>query len=109
MIYEIQNSKLQSFKHTFDYNACKKKYEYYNQMNLKEFKRCLKNRQTIGEIGHLCCFVLWVKHKERYEYRQVLSDYGIIHLLFHCVENKRLVSRHAKEIKELFTKDIKLT
>ncbi|WP_438710843.1 hypothetical protein ACSTS3_19590 [Aquimarina muelleri] len=106
--YEIQNRKLQSFKHTFDYNFCKRKYEEYAALDLKEFRKCLKDRNKLGEIGHLCCFILWVKNKEGYEYRDSLGDYGIIHLLFHCVEAKHNAMIHAEYIFELFKQDIKL-
>jgi hypothetical protein len=41
--YEIQNRKLQSYKHTFDYNFCKRKYDEYAFMTLDEFRECLKD------------------------------------------------------------------
>ncbi|WP_282080885.1 hypothetical protein [Aquimarina algiphila] len=106
--YEIQNRKLQSYKHTFDYNFCKRKYNQYARMTLEEFKGCLKDRKKIGELGHLCSFILWIKNKEKHEYRDTLGDYGIIHLLFHCVENKHHVEIHAEYILMLFKEDIKL-
>ncbi len=77
-------------------------------MTSEEFKECLKDTQKLGEIGHLCCFILWVKNKERHEYRGALGDYGIIHLLFHCVEAKHHTEIHAEYIHMLFKEDIKL-
>ena len=105
--YEIQSRDLKSFKHTFDYDFCKKKYTEYAFMDIDEFSTCLKNRQKLGEIGHLCCFILWVKNKEQYQYRDSLGDYGLLHLLFHCVEDKSEVKRHAAYIHKLFKEDIK--
>ncbi len=106
--YEIQNRNLRSYKHTFDYNFCKKKYNEYAFMKTEEFKESLFDQEKLGEIGHLCCFILWVKNKEQSEYRDSLGDYGLIHLLFHCVENKEYVNIHAEYIHELFKEDIKL-
>ncbi len=106
--YEIQNRKLQSYKHTFDYDFCKKKYDEYARMSLKKFRECLKDSQKLGEIGHLCCFILWVKNKAKHEYRDSLGDYGLIHLLFHCIEDKHHVEVHAEYIHMLFKEDIKL-
>ena len=106
--YEIQSRDLKSFKHTFDYSFCKQKYDEYASMDLKAFTKCLKDPAKLGEIGHLCCFVLWVKNKEQYEYRDTLGDYGLIHLLFHCVENGHSVEIHADYIHMLFKEDIKL-
>ncbi|TSE05228.1 hypothetical protein [Aquimarina algiphila] len=108
LTYEIQNRKLQSYKHTFDYNFCKRKYNEYARMTIEEFKECLKDRNKLGEIGHLTAFILWVKNKERHEYRDALGDQGIIHLLFHCAENKHHADIHAEYIHELFKEDIKL-
>ncbi|GAA0716733.1 hypothetical protein [Aquimarina litoralis] len=106
--YEIQNRKLRSYKHTFDYNFCKQKYNEYARMDLDKFKACLKKPEKIGEIGHLCSFILWVKNKEQDEYRDCLGDYGLIHLLFHCLENKHNIEVHAEYIHMLFKEDIKL-
>ncbi|MDY8135203.1 hypothetical protein [Aquimarina sp. 2201CG5-10] len=106
--YEIQDRKLNSFKHTFDYNFCKRKYDEYARMSLEEFRECLKDRQKLGEIGHLCCFILWVKNIEQHEYRDTLGDYGLIHLLFHCMENHDAADMHAQYIHMLFKEDIKL-
>jgi len=106
--YEIQNRKLKLYKHTFDYNFCKQKYNEYALMELDEFKNCLKDPQKLGEIGHLCCFILWVKNKERYEYRDTLGDYGLIHLLFHCMEDPGHADTHGVYIHTLFKEDIKL-
>ncbi len=106
--YEIQDRNLQSHKHTFDYNFCKMKYNEYARMELEEFRECLKDRHKLGEIGHLCCFVLWAKNKEQHEYRDALGDYGLIHLLFHCVEGGDQAERHAGYIFELFKEDIRL-
>ena len=106
--YEIQNRKLQSYKHTFDYDFCKKKYDEYARMSLKKFRECLKDSQKLGEIGHLCCFILWVKNKAKHEYRDSLGDYGLIHLLFHCVEDTYHAEEHADYIHMLFKEDIKL-
>ncbi len=106
--YEIQNRRLKSYKHTFDYKFCKQKYDEYALMPLDEFKDCLKDRKKLGEIGHLCCFILWIKNMERHEYRDSLGDYGLIHLLFHCTENKKDVELHAEYIHTLFKEDIKL-
>lgn len=106
--YEIQNRNLQSYKHTFDYNFCKRKFNEYARMELKEFKECLKDRTKLGEIGHLSSFILWVKNKDKHEYRQALSDYGLIHLLFHCVESKHNAELHAKYIHMLFKEDVRL-
>ncbi|MDY8137591.1 hypothetical protein [Aquimarina sp. 2201CG5-10] len=106
--YEIQDRKLNSFKHTFDYNFCKRKYNEYARMPLDEFKECLKDRQKLGEIGHLCCFILWVKNKEQFEYRDTLGDRGLIHLLFHCLENDDSIEMHVQYIHELFKEDIEL-
>ncbi|TSE06386.1 MULTISPECIES: hypothetical protein [Aquimarina] len=108
MNYEIQNRKLQSYKHTFDYNFCKRKYNEYARMTLDQFRECLKDPQKLGEIGHLCSFILWVKNKEKHEYRDALGDYGLIHLLFHCLENKHHAEIHAEYIHVLFKEDIKL-
>lgn len=107
--YEIQNRKLRSYKHTFDYNFCKQKYNEYAMMELKEFKKCLKKPDKLGEIGHLCSFILWVKNKEQDEYRDCLGDYGLIHLLFHCLESKHNADIHAEYIHMLFKEDIKLS
>jgi len=52
--YEIKNRKLRTYKHTFDYNFCKQKYDEYAHMDLEEFKECLRDPRKIGEIGHLC-------------------------------------------------------
>ncbi len=106
--YEIQNRKLQSYKHSFDYNFCKRKYNEYALMKLDDFRECLKDPQKIGEIGHLCSFIMWVKNKERHEYRDSLGDYGLIHLLFHCLESKENANLHAEYIHTLFKEDIKL-
>ncbi len=106
--YEIQNRKLQSYKHTFDYNFCKRKYNEYALMKLNDFKKCLKDPQKVGEIGHLCSFILWIKNKEKHEYRDSLGDYGLIHLLFHCLESKHDADTHAEYIHTLFKEDIKL-
>lgn len=108
MKYEISDRKNRYFKHTFDYNFCKRKYNEYASMTIEEFAECLKKRSKLGEIGHLCCFILWIKNKEQYEYREVLGDYGIIHLLFHCVESKEEAKRKAEYIFELFKTDIQL-
>lgn len=107
--YEIQNRNLKSYKHTFDYGFCKIKYEEYANMSLEKFKGVLKKRKKLGEIGHLCSFILWVKNKEQDEYRDCLGDYGLIHLLFHCVENKHNIDVHAEYIHKLFKEDIKLS
>ncbi|WP_074406655.1 hypothetical protein [Aquimarina megaterium] len=107
--YEIQNRKLATFKHTFDYNFCKRKYNEYALMDLEKFKECLLDKETLGEIGHLCCFVLWAKNKEQHEYRDSLGDYGIIHLIFHCIESIDQVELHAEYIHRLFKEDIKLS
>lgn len=106
--YEIQNRKLISYKHTFDYNFCKRKYNDYALMDLKNFKEALKDKSKLGEIGHLCCFILWIKNKEQYEYRETLGDYGLIHLLFHCMEDEDSVELHAEYIHNLFKEDIRL-
>ncbi|WP_146052707.1 MULTISPECIES: hypothetical protein [Aquimarina] len=106
--YEIQNRKLQSYKHTFDYNFCKRKYNEYACMPLEEFKKCLSNAQKLGEIGHLCSFIYWIKNKERHEYRDTFGDYGLIHLLFHCLEGAEQVNIHAEYIHSLFKEDIRL-
>lgn len=106
--YEIQNRNLHTHKHTFDYNFCKQKYTEYALMDLEQFKECLLDQNKLGEIGHLACFVLWVKNKEQYEYRDSLGDYGLIHLLFHCVENKEHVNIYGEYIHMLFKEDIKL-
>ena len=106
--YEIQNRKRHSYKHTFDYNFCKRKYNEYALMELDEFRECLKDPEKLGEIGHLCCFILWVKNKEKHEYRDALGDYGLIHLLFHCLENKHHAALHAGYIHLLFKEDIRL-
>ncbi|SHJ45111.1 hypothetical protein SAMN04488508_10924 [Aquimarina spongiae] len=108
MNYEIQNRKLQSYKHTFDYNFCKRKYNEYANMELDKFIKCLKDSRKIGEIGHLCSFILWVKNKEKHDYRDTLGDYGIIHLLFHCLENTQHAEMHGEYIHMLFKEDIKL-
>ncbi|WP_299431537.1 hypothetical protein [uncultured Aquimarina sp.] len=109
MKYEVQSRTLQSRKHTFDYDACKKKYTEYAVMDLDEFKACLKKKKKLGEIGHLCSFILWVKNKEQDEYRDTLGDCGLIHLLFHCAENDHNVELHAEYIHLLFKEDIKLS
>lgn len=108
MNYEIQNRKLQSYKRTFDYNFCKRKYNEYASMSLKDFRKCLMDSRKLGEIGHLCSFILWVKNKEKHEYRDVLGDYGLIHLLFHCLESTHSAEIHAEYIHMLFKEDIKL-
>jgi len=95
--YEIQNRKLQSYKHTFDYNFCKRKYNEYAM-----------DPKKLGEIGHLCSFILWVKNKEKHEYRDTLGDYGLIHLLFHCLESEHHAKIHGEYIHMLFKEDIKL-
>ncbi|KAA1246534.1 hypothetical protein F0000_07170 [Aquimarina sp. RZ0] len=84
------------------------KYNEYAFMELDEFKKCLMNPVKLGEIGHLCSFILWVKNKERHEYRDSLGDYGLIHLLFHCLESKEDAKQHAEYIHTLFKEDIKL-
>lgn len=109
MKYEISNRNNNWYKHGFDYEFCKMKYEEYARMTWKEFKKCLKKRRALGEIGHLCCFILWVKNKPQHEYRQSFSDYGLIHLLFHCVESKEEAKKHGKYIFQLFKEDIKLS
>ena len=106
--YEIQNRNLKSYKHTFDYNFCKKKYNEYAKMDKKSFIKSLKDPQQLGEIGHLCCFILWIKNKERYEYRDCLGDYGLIHLLFHCAENSSFADKEGEYIHNLFKEDIQL-
>jgi len=106
--YEIQSRNLKSFKHTFDYRFCKMKYDEYASMSIDEFKKCLEDPQKLGEIGHLCCFILWIKNMEGYEYRDALGDYGLIHLLFHCVENTEHIQIHAEYIHMLFKEDIQL-
>ncbi len=106
--YEIQNRKLQLYKHTFDYNFCKRKYNEYALMETDEFRKCLKDPEKLGEIGHLCCFILWVKNKEQHEYRDTMGDYGLIHLLFHCLEHKHHAEIHAEYIHMLFKDDIRL-
>lgn len=106
MKYEIQSRKLRSYKHTFDYNFCMQKYNEYARMDLQKFKECLSNPQKIGEIGHLCSFILWVKNKEQDEYRDCLGDYGLIHLLFHCLENPKNIEKEAEYIHMLFKEDI---
>lgn len=108
LTYEISDRNNRWFKHSFDYDFCKRKYEEYANMDIEEFSECLKTRSKLGEIGHLCCFILWVKNKEQYEYRQTLGDYGLIHLLFHCVESKNQAKRIAPYIHQLFKEDIKL-
>lgn len=108
MKYEIQNRNLQSYKHSFDYNYCKCKYIEYSKMSLEYFKKCLRNPLKIGEIGHLSCFILWVKNKEQDEYRDCLGDYGLIHLLFHCLENEQQIEAHAEYIHMLFKEDVQL-
>ncbi len=106
--YEIQSRDQKTFKHSFDYEFCKRKYQEYANMSTDEFKECLKDKHKLGEIGHLASFVLWVKNKERQEYRDTLGDYGLIHLLFHCVESEYHAETDAKYIHKLFKKDIKL-
>ncbi|UZO81290.1 hypothetical protein NBT05_02170 [Aquimarina sp. ERC-38] len=106
--YEIQDRNLESRKHTFDYNFCKKKYNEYVTMGKKKFIKSLKNPQKLGEIGHLSCFILWIKNKERYEYRDSLGDYGLIHLLFHCAENSSFADKEGGYIFQLFKEDIAL-
>lgn len=107
--YEITDRNLKDHKHTFDYDFCKSKYEEYARMTFTEFKECLKDPIKIGEIGHLSSFVLWVKNIDQDEYRDTLSDYGLIHLLFHCLENKEEANKHAIYIHQLFKEDIKLS
>ena len=106
--YEILTRDLQSYKHTFDYNFCKRKYKEYASMGLKNFKKCLQDKHKLGEIGHLCCFILWIKNKAQHEYRDALGDYGLIHLLFHCAESERDVELYAEYIYKLFKEDIEL-
>ena len=106
--YQIQTRNRNTYNHSFDYNFCKMKYNEYALMELEEFKKCLMDSQKIGEIGHLCSFILWVKNKEQDEYRQSLSDYGLIHLLFHCLESTEDAEKHAEYIHSLFKEDIKL-
>ena len=109
MTYEIQDINLKTFKHGFNYSQCKRKYQEYANMDIEEFKKCLADNQKLGEIGHLCCFILWIKNLPQYEYKFQFSDYGLIHLLFHCVENKDEINQRAQMIKQLFDKEIKLT
>ncbi|MEB3346325.1 hypothetical protein U6A24_12680 [Aquimarina gracilis] len=114
MKYEIQRREigkypLATYNHTLDYNYCKRKYNEYALMSLEEFKKCLKNPQKIGEIGHLSSFIYWFKNKERHEYRESYGDYGLSHLLFHClVDPEREIPMHAEYIHLLFQEDIKL-
>ncbi|WP_109300157.1 hypothetical protein [Aquimarina sp. AU474] len=77
-------------------------------MSLEDFQECLGNSKKIGAVGHLCSFILWVKNKERYEYRDSLGDYGLIHLLFHCLENPHNAELHSEYIHKLFKEDITL-
>lgn len=106
--YEIQSRRLHTYKHTLDYEMCRKKYNHYASMELPRFIDCLKNREQLGEIGHLASFVLWFKNKKNPQYREALSDYGLVHLLFHCVENKVNADIHGEYIHYLFKEDIKL-
>ena len=106
--YEIQSRDLKSFKHTFDYSFCKQKYDEYASMELKTFTECLKDPVKLGEIGHLSCFVYWIKNKEQWEYRDALGDYGLIHLFFHCLESTHSAETHADYIHMLFKEDIQL-
>ncbi len=106
--YEILNRKLQLYKHSFDYNFCKRKYNEYALMELDAFRECLMDPKKIGEIGHLCSFIMWVKNKDQHEYRDSLGDYGLIHLLFHCLESTHHAELHAEYIHTLFKEDIKL-
>ncbi|WP_281990532.1 hypothetical protein [Aquimarina aggregata] len=113
MTYEIQrrqvgNFSLATYKHPFNYQHCKMKCNEYGRMTLKEFKECLKDPQKLGEIGHLSSFIYWVQNKDRSDYRDALGDYGLIHLLFHCLGGKEEIKKHAEYIHELFKTDIRL-
>ena len=96
IIYKTQAGNGAEFSHTFDYQMCKIKYEEYANLSLSEFKKALKDQNKIGEIGHISCFVMWCKNLPGYKYRDSTSDYGLLHLLFHCmhipseIEEKRI-------------------
>jgi len=109
MVYEIKAPLGGFFKHTFNYQQEKKNYEKYANMPLKEFKKCLKDRQTLGNIGHLTCHILATKELPTHEYTMQLRDHGLIHLLWHCVENKYECNALADKIQKLFKLYVKLS
>ncbi len=111
--YQIQRRavgkyKLHTYTHSFNYEFCKRKYLEYALMSIEEFTKCLRDSVQLGEIQHLSIFILWVKNPPQNILRNSLGDYGLLHLLAHCVGNQKEAEAHAEYIHELFKEDVKL-
>lgn len=112
--YEIQTREYKgypprTYKHTYDYEFCKHLYKKIKGMSSDEFKVYLYDVNHVKETMHLAEHVLWSKNLKEKDYRYQFSDYGLIHLLTHCINTPVEVDRHFRFIHQMFKEEVRLS